>query len=294
KTKIYKVLDKQPVYAVGPDIQQRYSMPCLACWATKPFDISTMKKLLVLFDNEFEIINYVNRNGANNILSSKNNSNQNEQGNKNGRNRNNGDQNDGDRKDYEKNRDINDGNENKDSKNSGGDRNEENGNGGDDYDDGGGDKDGNTYIQVSSIAKAKLEKEFQKFGIDLFNCGVDQMLNEICKLSHGFVSYYIDSIEIGVSLLFSKSDISQLFMLKKAYNPQNINQENIKLSAGHEQTSATIRIGKVLTSGTKCKRAAISDVTKCEICQKLSAPNPPKQKDLALEYNISEQAVSDI
>ncbi|CAG8677882.1 695_t:CDS:2, partial [Scutellospora calospora] len=132
KTEIYKVLDKQPVYAVGPDIQQGYSMPCLACWATKPLDISTMKKLLALFDNEFEIINYINRNGANNILFLKNNN---------------------------------------------------------------GDKDDNTYIQVSSIAKTKLEKEFQsfsidtylwanintnkqkfgnflEFGIDLFNCGV--------------------------------------------------------------------------------------------------------------------------
>ncbi|CAG8778305.1 3428_t:CDS:1, partial [Dentiscutata heterogama] len=56
----------------------------------------------------------------------------------------------------------------------------------------------------------------------------------------------------------------------------------------------TIGIGKVLISGTKRKRAAISGVTKREICQKLSAPNPPKQKDLAPEYNISEQAVSDI
>lgn len=44
----------------------------------------------------------------------------------------------------------------------------------------------------------------------------------------------------------------------------------------------------------KRKRAAISGFTKREICQKLSAPNPPKQKDLALVYNISEQAVSDI
>ncbi|CAG8690603.1 580_t:CDS:2, partial [Scutellospora calospora] len=56
----------------------------------------------------------------------------------------------------------------------------------------------------------------------------------------------------------------------------------------------TIGISKVLTSSTKCKHAVISGVTKCEIYQKLSAPNPPKQKDLVPEYNISEQAVSDI
>ncbi|CAG8636052.1 5626_t:CDS:2, partial [Scutellospora calospora] len=81
-----------------PDIQQGYSMPYLVCWATKPLDISTMKKLSALFDNEFEIINYELY----------------------------------------------------------------------DYDDGGGDKDGNTYIQVSFIAKAKLEKEFQSFGINTY------------------------------------------------------------------------------------------------------------------------------
>jgi hypothetical protein len=44
----------------------------------------------------------------------------------------------------------------------------------------------------------------------------------------------------------------------------------------------------------KRKRTAISGVTKRELCQKLSVLNPPKQKVLAIEYNISEQAVSDI
>ncbi|CAG8792624.1 13689_t:CDS:1, partial [Acaulospora morrowiae] len=53
-------------------------------------------------------------------------------------------------------------------------------------------------------------------------------------------------------------------------------------------------INKALTLDTKRKRTAISGFTKCEICQKLSVPSPPKQKDLALIYNISEQAVSDI
>ncbi|CAG8705033.1 17406_t:CDS:2, partial [Cetraspora pellucida] len=53
-------------------------------------------------------------------------------------------------------------------------------------------------------------------------------------------------------------------------------------------------INKMLILDEKCKHAAISGSTKQEICQKLSAYNPPKQKDLVLLYNISEQAVSDI
>ncbi|CAG8610105.1 8180_t:CDS:2, partial [Acaulospora morrowiae] len=49
-------------------------------------------------------------------------------------------------------------------------------------------------------------------------------------------------------------------------------------------------INKALTLDTKRKRTAISGFTKREICQKLFVPSPPKQKDLALIYNISEQA----
>ncbi|CAG8709632.1 5437_t:CDS:2, partial [Ambispora leptoticha] len=45
---------------------------------------------------------------------------------------------------------------------------------------------------------------------------------------------------------------------------------------------------------TKQKHTSILGITKREICQKLSKPNPSKQKDLAAEYYISTQAISNI
>ncbi|CAG8530771.1 1097_t:CDS:1, partial [Scutellospora calospora] len=284
-TEIYKVLDKQPVYAVGPDIQQGYS-PCIACWVTKPLDISIMQQLSALFDNEFEIINHVNRNGSEDIIYSNNNKNQNE----NSGDGNNGDGNYGNENDYEN---YGDGND-EDGENSGENRNnndenedgedsgeDEEDNGGDDYEDGGGNKNNSPYIRVSSEAHAKLKNEFQSFNIDtylwanintdkhkldvlefsinLFNCGVGEMLNEICQLSHGFIGYYIDFIEIRVSPLPFMSGVYQLFRLKEAYSPQNLNQENIELSAGREKNSGIqITLGAQQSSITASRNNVIN------------------------------------
>ncbi|CAG8756468.1 1995_t:CDS:1, partial [Acaulospora morrowiae] len=57
---------------------------------------------------------------------------------------------------------------------------------------------------------------------------------------------------------------------------------------------SAVGINKALTLDTKHKCTAISGFTKHEICQKLFIPSPSKQKDLALLYNIFEQAISDI
>ncbi|CAG8646007.1 2464_t:CDS:2, partial [Dentiscutata heterogama] len=45
------------------------------------------------------------------------------------------------------------------------------------------------------------------------------------------------------------------------------------------------RTSKVLALGSKRKHIAISGLIKYEICQKLSGPNPPMQKELALDYD---------
>ncbi|CAG8762340.1 24861_t:CDS:2, partial [Gigaspora rosea] len=65
KISIYKVLGSQPVYALGPDFQQGHHIPCIACWSIKPIDISIMKQLSALFDDEFEIVNHINDNDGN-------------------------------------------------------------------------------------------------------------------------------------------------------------------------------------------------------------------------------------
>ncbi|CAG8777380.1 18594_t:CDS:2, partial [Racocetra fulgida] len=154
KTAIYNLLDKQHVYAVGPDFQKGYSVPCIACWTIEPISKSIIKQLSALFDHEFEIIIHVNSNVGNQdkILDKHLNSNN-----------------------------------------------------GDD----GGSKMINPFIQVSSVeiidtylwanisTDEHRSNNVLEFSIDLFNCGVGEMLSEICQLSHGFVGYYLDSIRIG-------------------------------------------------------------------------------------------------
>ncbi|CAG8748397.1 5370_t:CDS:1, partial [Gigaspora margarita] len=59
KANIDKVLDSQLVYALGPDFQHGYSVPCIACWVDKPLDRASKEQLSALFDDQFEIINHV-------------------------------------------------------------------------------------------------------------------------------------------------------------------------------------------------------------------------------------------
>ncbi|CAG8721637.1 7502_t:CDS:1, partial [Scutellospora calospora] len=59
KAEIDEVLDSHTVYALGPDFQQGYLVPCIACWIAEPLDTELMKKLSALFNYKFEIISYV-------------------------------------------------------------------------------------------------------------------------------------------------------------------------------------------------------------------------------------------
>ncbi|CAG8786779.1 3926_t:CDS:2, partial [Gigaspora margarita] len=271
KISIYKVLDSQPVYALGPDFQQGHHIPCIACWSIKPIDISIMKQLSALLDDEFEIVNHINDNDCNQDRSYEND----------------------DNGDYEEDRNEKD---------------ERNGSEGNGNDEGSGNDDGNvkndgksnSFIQASSVANAKLKDEFQSFSIDaylwasinidehvpenvlefninLFNCGVGEMLNEICQLPHGFVGYYLDSIKIRVTPLpYKSNDKSNLFMIKKEYSPQHLNCENIECSASNEKnigvqitlgpqnTGITVNRNDRINHGTKATtRKWNMDMTNC-------------------------------
>ncbi|KAF0464787.1 sel1 repeat-containing protein: PROVISIONAL [Gigaspora margarita] len=137
------------------------------------------------------------------------------------------------------------------------------------YDDGSnGSDNGIPSIQIGSVAYAKIGDKFQsftintilganintntrvsrdilEFKIDLFHCGVGQMLNEICQSLHNFVGYYLDSVVIEVSPIPFKEDVFGIITEAKAYSPQN-NQKNVEILLGCEKNA-----GINMTLGTQ-------------------------------------------
>ncbi|RIB20922.1 hypothetical protein C2G38_2244267, partial [Gigaspora rosea] len=267
--------DSRPVYAVGPDFQQGYSVPCIACWVTEPLSISIVEKLSALFDHKFEIVDHVleirdenmdsaimqnetlkdNQDNMSESVHSNNNEIPEGNGNENGRGDRNynggGNQND---------RNINEGNEKRD-KNERGGENTNNGNGNGKNEDDGGDGGGNEnvsktngpFILVRSVAMARREECFQDFEINtklkanintnnilefiinLFHCGVGDMLNKNDWSLQGFVGFYLDSLIIEVSPLpDNKGGRLDLFTLVNEYNPLPPKQENSEASKGYE------------------------------------------------------------
>ncbi|CAG8783119.1 22908_t:CDS:2, partial [Dentiscutata erythropus] len=56
KDYIDRILKSQLVYAIGPDFQNDYSMPYIACWVAKPLDKTVMNEISSLFDDKFGVI----------------------------------------------------------------------------------------------------------------------------------------------------------------------------------------------------------------------------------------------
>ncbi|CAG8607357.1 2136_t:CDS:2, partial [Diversispora eburnea] len=56
KDTIDNILKSQSVYAVGPNFQQGYSIPCIACYVSKPLEAQVLLKLSALFGHNYEIV----------------------------------------------------------------------------------------------------------------------------------------------------------------------------------------------------------------------------------------------
>ncbi|KAF0499735.1 Sel1 repeat-containing protein [Gigaspora margarita] len=59
KNDIDNILYSQNVYGVGPDFQNNYSTPCIACWVAEPLNLSVMKQLSKVFDDKFDVVYYL-------------------------------------------------------------------------------------------------------------------------------------------------------------------------------------------------------------------------------------------
>ncbi|KAF0542496.1 hypothetical protein F8M41_004596 [Gigaspora margarita] len=56
KDKIDLILDSHTVYAVGPDFQNDYSTPYIACWVANPLTKLIMEQISDLFNHEYEVV----------------------------------------------------------------------------------------------------------------------------------------------------------------------------------------------------------------------------------------------
>ncbi|RHZ48172.1 hypothetical protein Glove_557g60 [Diversispora epigaea] len=189
KDAIDNILKSQPVYAVGPNFQQGYSIPCIVCYVSKPLKTQVLENLSALFDHEFEIEEQVVEHMEDTSVW---NDNQNDPSNKSNRINNDLSNNDVEMRDSSCNSNGN-GDETVNGRNGNGDGNDdeignggENNNGNADGDgDGDGDRDGvgggsgsgkeevkenvDELMEVSfeaSIIYKNYEKEFQSFNFD--------------------------------------------------------------------------------------------------------------------------------
>ncbi|CAG8723098.1 4079_t:CDS:2, partial [Gigaspora rosea] len=198
KANIDKLLNSQLVYALGPDFQHGYSVPCIACWVDKPLDIASKEQLSALFDDQFEIISHVvekqneepddnDKNRSNRVFDSNN-----EKANESNR-RNDEDIQSIAKAKYEEKRQsfiI------------------------------------TTKISVNISKKAHVSRELLEFNVDFIACGVGKMLNEVCGSLPGFVGYYLDSISIEVQPIPDPGNaMNIIFDKEREYNPRNYNQE---------------------------------------------------------------------
>ncbi|CAG8731371.1 1979_t:CDS:2 [Gigaspora margarita] len=102
-----------------------------------------------------------------------------------------------------------------------------------------------TILGANMITNTRVSRDILEFKIDLFHCGVGQMLNEICQSLHNFVGYYLDSVVIEVSPIPFKEDVFGIITEAKVYNPQN-NQKNVEILSGCEKNA-----GINMTLGTQ-------------------------------------------
>ncbi|CAG8792268.1 27143_t:CDS:2, partial [Dentiscutata erythropus] len=220
------ILDSYTVYAVGPDFQNDFSIPHIACWVANPLTKSVMEKISDLFNHEFEVAYH---------LMSNNDGNSNNTTNANGdisggfstttRNvveheetkENDGNSDDGDDDDDSEYYDANDegivGFEDK--------------------------KLIDTYkkkfqsfnITIKLWANVKLDsknnvKSTLEFEIDLIHCNATDFLSEQCPSLNCSICYYIDSLDVCVSPIpINPDDTSTLIITKKKHSPRKANND---------------------------------------------------------------------
>ncbi|CAG8680551.1 6906_t:CDS:2, partial [Racocetra persica] len=136
----------------------RNDIPCIACWAAEPLDQSIMEKLSELFDSKFDVVYHLVKAVDINGSCIDNDENSNETPNKSGN--------------------VNDVL---------------------------GETENNksqcfnitAHLWASIKYDSKLKKKTLEFKIHLKNCSVEDFLSDDNPLLHGFVCYYLDSLEIG-------------------------------------------------------------------------------------------------
>src|SRR5205823_10428078 len=79
--------------------------------------------------------------------------------------------------------------------------------------------DAEIWANVSPDTKYTSEKTLE-FWVDLYICGVGELLSERCPSLRGFVGYYLDSVAIMVSPIGFDSKDRSIFTVKKPYSPQ--------------------------------------------------------------------------
>ncbi|CAG8752185.1 24822_t:CDS:2, partial [Dentiscutata erythropus] len=194
KDNIDKILDSQPVCALGPDFQQGHSVPCIACWVTMPLDMVIVEQLSALFDNEFEIIIHIVEEQYKSLNNGNNGNKTNRKNENNEKSKVNGEKDDDDRNRIIKCSYVD-----------------------------------NPFMQVQSVAYVEFENILQtftinayiraniitmnrvsrnllEFSINLSQCETGKMLSEICESFQGIIGYYLDSILIKVSPIFYNED----------------------------------------------------------------------------------------
>ncbi|CAG8731632.1 3514_t:CDS:2, partial [Racocetra persica] len=252
KDEIDRILYSQNVYAVGPDFQNDYSIPCITCWVAKPLELSVMKQLSDLFDNKFDIVyNLVDavdiNNGCNDHDES---SNETSNGNDNASNVNNSSKIKKNSEGNEKNVDSPKEGDGNDGDGHDGDSDDDDGHDGDNNDDDGHDGD---IIKISSNGKVVTEdkksqcfnitvhlwasinidseyknKKTLEFKVYLKNCSVEKLLSDQSSLLNGFVCYYLDSLEVSV---FPKKNSSKS---KSNNEPPKLNANDESLESDDE------------------------------------------------------------
>ncbi|RIB18296.1 hypothetical protein C2G38_2184953 [Gigaspora rosea] len=263
KDKINHILDSHTVYAVGPDFQNDYSTPCIACWVANPLTEFIMEQISDLFNHEYEVVYHL-------VKISDNDGNSNNTSNTNGNisggfstiarntvgheenDRNSDDSNDSEYHDADGGDDNNDDNYDNGDDDDSGDGGSDGVSGDDDNDDG--------KIVISSEGRVKFEdkklieisnkEKFQcfnitinlwanvkldsknkvkstiEFEIDLMNCIVTEFLSKQCPSLNSYTCYYIDSLEICVSPIpSSPDDESTMIVMKKKHSPRKANND---------------------------------------------------------------------
>ncbi|CAG8788637.1 23062_t:CDS:2 [Gigaspora margarita] len=209
KDKIDHILDSHTVYAVGPDFQNDYPTPNIACWVANPLTELIMEQISGLFNHEYGVVYHLVKISDNNGDS---NNTTNTNGNISGgfstiaRNTVGHEENDG-----------NKGRVKCEDKKSIKVNNKE--------------KFQSFNITIDLWANVKLNsknkvKSTIEFEIDLIICNVTELLSKQCSSLNSYTCYYMDSLEICVSPIpSSPDDESTIITMKKKHSPRKANND---------------------------------------------------------------------